>query len=235
MMKSSGVPFTHICEWKRHSPSSGSSSSPGWSLVVATLALGSVSMIHLPLSGSSSESEYASNSEAFTSATSNYFERQSTMLCQGLLWKSHRFPVSFFVFPVSFFAWRLDWLSWYYPYFLYPLFYGWGHPFLAFLVRGSQSQIVASFVWSSAQFWRHIDRLRPRMRCLEIPFHSRCIYVEHHDTWEPDVTLNIWYPAWCTRYGRYLWNLALLGLFLAAVWSIWYISCHNFWQGSIFP
>jgi hypothetical protein len=56
MMKCSGVPFTHICEWKRHSPSSGSSSSPGWSLVVATVALGSTSMIYLPLSGSGSES-----------------------------------------------------------------------------------------------------------------------------------------------------------------------------------
>jgi hypothetical protein len=71
MMKCSGVPFTHICEWKRHSPSSGSSGSPGWSLVVATVALGSASMICLPLSGSGSESEPASDSEAFTSATND--------------------------------------------------------------------------------------------------------------------------------------------------------------------
>ena len=107
----SGVPFTHICEWKRRSPSSGSSSSRGWSLVVATVALDSASMIPLPLSSSSSESEYASHSEAFTSATNNYFERQSTVLCQGLLWKSHHFPIAFFVFLVSFFACGLDWLS----------------------------------------------------------------------------------------------------------------------------
>jgi hypothetical protein len=108
MMKCSGVPFTHICEWKRHSPSSGSSGSPGWSLVVAMVALGSVSMIRLPLSGSGSESEPTSELKAFTSATNDFFERQSAVLCQGLLWKSHHYPVSFFVFPMSFFACGLD-------------------------------------------------------------------------------------------------------------------------------
>jgi hypothetical protein len=41
-MKCSGVPFTHICEWKRHSPSSGSSDSFGWIFVVAMVALGSL-------------------------------------------------------------------------------------------------------------------------------------------------------------------------------------------------
>jgi hypothetical protein len=55
-MKCSGVSFTHICEWKRLSPSSGSSGSPGWSLVVAMVALVSASMIHLPLSSYGSES-----------------------------------------------------------------------------------------------------------------------------------------------------------------------------------
>jgi hypothetical protein len=54
MMKCIGVPFTHISEWKRCSPSSGLSGSPGWSLVVETMALGSNSMIILPLSGSGS-------------------------------------------------------------------------------------------------------------------------------------------------------------------------------------
>jgi hypothetical protein len=62
MMKCSEVPFTHIYEWKRHSPYSSSSVSPGWSLVVAMVALGSTSMICLPLSGSDSDSEPASNS-----------------------------------------------------------------------------------------------------------------------------------------------------------------------------
>jgi hypothetical protein len=69
MMKCSGVPFTHICEWKRHS-----SGSPGWSLVVATVAVGSMSMICLPLSGSDSKTEPTSDSEAFTLATSDCFE-----------------------------------------------------------------------------------------------------------------------------------------------------------------
>jgi hypothetical protein len=105
------VPFTHICEWKSRSPSSGSSGSPGWNLVVAMVALGSTSMIHLLLSGSGSEFELASDSEAFTLATSDRFERQSTVLCQGILWKSHHFPVSFFVFLVSLFSCGLDWLS----------------------------------------------------------------------------------------------------------------------------
>jgi hypothetical protein len=56
MMKCNRVSFTHICEWKRCSPSSGSSGYPCWSLVVEPVALGSVSMICLPLSGSDSES-----------------------------------------------------------------------------------------------------------------------------------------------------------------------------------
>jgi hypothetical protein len=56
MMKCSRVPFTHICESKRCSPYSGSFGSPGWSLVVETVALGSPLMIHLPLSHSISES-----------------------------------------------------------------------------------------------------------------------------------------------------------------------------------
>jgi hypothetical protein len=111
MMKCSGVPFTHIFKWKRHSPSSSSSGSPGWSLVVEMVALGYESIICLPLSGSRSKSEPASDLEAFTLATSDCFERQSAVLCQGLLWKSHHFPVSFFVFPVSFFACGLDWSS----------------------------------------------------------------------------------------------------------------------------
>jgi hypothetical protein len=74
MMKCSGVPFTHICEWKRRSPSSGSSGSLSWSLVVATVALGSMLMIYLPLYSFESESEPTSDSKAFTSATRNCFE-----------------------------------------------------------------------------------------------------------------------------------------------------------------
>jgi hypothetical protein len=73
-MKSSRVPFTHICEWKSRSPSSGLSGSPGWSLVVETVALGSASMICLPLFGSSSESKPKYDLEAFTSSTNDFFE-----------------------------------------------------------------------------------------------------------------------------------------------------------------
>jgi hypothetical protein len=74
-MKCSGVHFTHIYEWKRCSPSSISSGSPGRSLVVATVALGSALMIYLPLYGSSSKFEPASDLEDFTSATNDLFER----------------------------------------------------------------------------------------------------------------------------------------------------------------
>ena len=96
-------------------------------------------------------------------------------------------------------------------------------------------QIVTSFVWASAQFWWHIGRSRRRMRCTKILFRSGCIYAKHHDIWAPDVTLNIWYPSWCTSYGRYFGTLTLLGLFLATVWSIWYTGHHNFQKGSIVP
>jgi hypothetical protein len=58
-MKCIRVPFTHIYEWYRSSPSSGLFGSPGWSLVVAMVALGSASMIFLPLSSFDSYSEPA--------------------------------------------------------------------------------------------------------------------------------------------------------------------------------
>src|SRR3984885_14533215 len=62
-MNCSGEPLTHIWEWKRRSSSSGSSGSFFWILAVATVALGSASMICFPLSfpllGSDSESEHA--------------------------------------------------------------------------------------------------------------------------------------------------------------------------------
>ena len=57
-IKCSGVSFTHICEWKRHSPSSGSVGSSGWIVAVTKIAVGPASMIYpLPVfSGSDSES-----------------------------------------------------------------------------------------------------------------------------------------------------------------------------------
>jgi hypothetical protein len=110
-MKCSGVPFTHICEWKRHSPSSSSSDSSGWIFVVAMVALGSASMIHFPLSCSESESESGSNSFSLSSTNNDCFEWHSSVLCQGILWNSHHFLVSFFDFPLPFFSYGLDWLS----------------------------------------------------------------------------------------------------------------------------
>ena len=108
-IKCSRVPFTHICEWKRRSPSSGSIGSSSWIAAVATIAVGSASMIYLlPLF---SESDYESRfgSLSLISATNDCFERHSSVLCQGLLWKSHHFSVSFFVFPWHFFSCGLEW------------------------------------------------------------------------------------------------------------------------------
>jgi hypothetical protein len=59
-------------------------------------------------SGSDSKSRFSSLS--LTSTTNDCFEQHSSVLCQGLLWKLHHFPVSFFVFPLPFFSCVLDWL-----------------------------------------------------------------------------------------------------------------------------
>lgn len=107
-MNYSGEPFTHICEWKRRSPSSGSSGTIFWILVVAMMALSSTSMIYfplsVPLSGYDSESKLVSDSEAFSSATSDYLARNSLVLRVELLCNLHHFPVSLFVFMVLFFS-----------------------------------------------------------------------------------------------------------------------------------
>ena len=131
-MKCNGTPFTHIYEWKRRSPSSSSFGSSGWIWVVATVALGFASMTYFPLSISESEWEYGSNSEAFSLATSDYFVRHSLVLCQGLLWKSHHFLVSFFVFPFPLLVCDLDGLSRGWLYLLGPLVYILGFPLDAF-------------------------------------------------------------------------------------------------------
>ena len=49
-MNYNGDPFTRICEWKRHFPSSRSSNSILWTLVVATMVSGSASIIYVPFS-----------------------------------------------------------------------------------------------------------------------------------------------------------------------------------------
>ena len=105
-----GEPFTHICDWKRCSPSSGSFGPSFSILVVAKMALGSASMIYfpfsLPLSSSNSGSENASDSSAFSSTTKDCLARHSwgcyeihtTSLCPSLdLWccsESHCFGLA---------------------------------------------------------------------------------------------------------------------------------------------
>jgi hypothetical protein len=110
-MKCNGVPFTHICEWKRRSPYSGSSSSSSWIVMVTMVAVGFASIFYFLLLFYESEFESRFDSFSLSSTTNDYFERHSSVLCQGLLWKSHHFPVSFFVFPLPFFSCGLDWLS----------------------------------------------------------------------------------------------------------------------------
>jgi hypothetical protein len=83
-MNYNGEPFTHILEWKRRYASSGYSGSSFWIFVVATMALGSASIIYFllsfPLSDFDSESEHASDSEAFNSGTSDWLARHSLVL-----------------------------------------------------------------------------------------------------------------------------------------------------------
>ena len=105
------VPFTHISEWKRRSSSSGSTDSSHWIVLFTTVAVGSTSMMCLfsIFYGWDSQSEFASM--ALTSTTNDYFDWHSSVLFQGILWKSHHFPVSFFIFYLPFFSCVLDWLS----------------------------------------------------------------------------------------------------------------------------
>jgi hypothetical protein len=68
-------------------------------LAVMTIAVGSASMICLLPVFSELDSESGFDSLSLISATNDCFERHSSVLCQGILWKSHHFLVSFFVFP----------------------------------------------------------------------------------------------------------------------------------------
>jgi len=105
------IPFLDICEWKGCSPSSGSLGSSQWNFVVEMVTLGSASMIHFPLSSSKSRYELTSDSDDFISSNNDCLEWHSSMLCQGILWNSHHFLVSFFHFMLPLFACGLDWLS----------------------------------------------------------------------------------------------------------------------------
>jgi hypothetical protein len=73
-IKCSRVSFTHICEWKRHSPYSVSSGSFGWIVAVATIVASSASIICLLLLLSKSESDSGFDSVSLSSATNDCFE-----------------------------------------------------------------------------------------------------------------------------------------------------------------
>jgi hypothetical protein len=132
-MKWSGVPFTHICEWKRCSPSSGSSSS---TLMVEMVILGSKTMIHFPFSGSELESKSTSVLEDFVSTNNDCLEKHSLIFCQGIFWNTHHFLVSFFDFPLPFFAGGLEWLYLDWASFLCPFLWERGPPLLGFCCDG---------------------------------------------------------------------------------------------------
>jgi len=131
-MNYNGEPFTHIYEWKRCSPSSGSLGSIFWTLVVAIVALGFSLIIYFLYSGSGSESKNESKSEAFILATNDCSVRHSFVLWVVLLWNSHHFLVSLFVFVVLLFSYDFDGLSWVSPYYIYPLFCSFEVPFPCF-------------------------------------------------------------------------------------------------------
>lgn len=84
-MNYNGEPFIHICDWNRCFPSSVYLGSIFWKLVEEMVAQSSASIIcfflSFILSGSGLESEHASNSESFSSATSDFLH--DTHLCCG--------------------------------------------------------------------------------------------------------------------------------------------------------
>jgi hypothetical protein len=80
-MKCSGVPFTHIYEWKRHSPSSRSYGFSIWIVVVVIVAMGFSSMICLILLFSESNSELRLDSISLSLDTNGCLERHSSDCC----------------------------------------------------------------------------------------------------------------------------------------------------------
>jgi hypothetical protein len=109
------------------------------------VVLGSASIIFFPLSfplsGSDSNSEHASDSEAFNSTTSDCLARHSLVLWVELLWNSHHFPVSFFDFVVLFFAYDFGGLSWVTPPCLVP-FSVFGGTFPLLLIHRSKVSLL---------------------------------------------------------------------------------------------
>jgi len=110
-IKCNRVPFIHICEWQRCSPSLGYIGSSSWIVPFATIEVGCVLMIYLFSIFFWSDSESGFDSLSLTSSTNDFFEWHSLVLCQWILWKSHHFLVSFFFFPLPFFSYVLEWFS----------------------------------------------------------------------------------------------------------------------------
>jgi hypothetical protein len=73
-MKCNGIPFTHICKWNMRSPSSGSVGASGWIFVVATMIVGSASMISLLPLFSELDYEYELDSLSLILATNDCFK-----------------------------------------------------------------------------------------------------------------------------------------------------------------
>jgi hypothetical protein len=80
-MKWNGIPFTHICEWNKHSPSLGSSSSYGYTFKITIVKLGSMLMIHFSLSMGSSGIGDEPKYEAFIFVNNDFLIQQSSLLC----------------------------------------------------------------------------------------------------------------------------------------------------------
>ena len=89
----------------------------------------------------------------------------------------------------------------------------WGHLSLAFDL---QIQSLAFSIWIFAQFWHHTDMSYQAKRCWGTPFPPKCTCADNCGTSTPNVSLNLWYPTWCTRYGTYSSVHAHLDLFVVA-------------------
>jgi hypothetical protein len=74
-----------------------------------------------------------SDSKSFNLTTNDFLERHYSVLCQGILWYSHHFPMFFFDFILPLFFFSFKWLSWEWPSFLYPFFCVLGPPFTCFI------------------------------------------------------------------------------------------------------
>lgn len=132
IVKCSGVPFPHICEWNRFSPS-----------------LGSHDFFVRFLWSNGSTRFYIYDPISFISFWIRiwarlFFQAHPTMILSsdihkccvyGFFLDSHHFLVSF-NFPLPLFSPDLGWISWGWTSLIYPLFCELGLPFLGFCCNG---------------------------------------------------------------------------------------------------